>query len=133
MAVSLSISPKELQRQAAACFEGKTYTVFLAANPGTLTSSSTAADWVAEEASGGGYAPVTGTIATGTYNTGTSRYELPTITATFTATGGGFSYNTLCLKIGTELYLHSITVESPSIVMAAGQTKAYTIILIQDD
>ena len=133
MAITLTISPKELQRQAATCFEGKTYKVFLATNSGTLTPSSTAAAWEAVEASGGGYAPATGTIATGSYNTAASLYELPTLTCTFTATGGGFSYDTLCLKIGTELYLHSTTIESPSIVMAAGQTKSYTITLVQND
>lgn len=132
MAITTTISAKELQRQAALVFQGKAYKLFLATK-GALTSESTAALWEAAEVSGGGYAAVTGTIGTGSYNSGTGRYELPALTGSFTATGGGFTYDTVCLKIGTELYLHSIAVESPTIVMAAGQSKAYTLTLVQDN
>jgi hypothetical protein len=133
MALTSTISTKELQRQAAAAFEGKTYTVFLATNTGSLTAESTAALWLAEEVSGGGYAAVTGTIGTGSYSTGNARYELPAINATFTATSPGFTYDTVCVRIGTETYLHSILVESPNIAMAAGQSKTYSITFAQDD
>lgn len=132
MAVTTTISAKELERQAKAVFEGKAYKLFLATQ-GALTPESTAALWEAAEATGGGYAAATGTIGAGSYNTGTARYELPVITGAFTATGGGFTYDTVCLKIGAELYLHSIAVESPSIVMAAGQSKSYTLTLVQDN
>jgi len=43
MAVALTISTKELERQAKLVFEGKSYKVFLASNAGTLTGDSTAA------------------------------------------------------------------------------------------
>lgn len=133
MAITLTISTKELERQAKAVFEGKTYKVFLALNSSSLTADSSTAAWEAIECSGGGYAAVTGTIGAGSYNSSSARYQMPMITATFTASGGGISYNTLCVKIGSELYLHSITVESPTVVLAAGQSKSYTITLAQDD
>lgn len=134
MALTLSISQYELQRQAALAFEGKAYEVFLATNSGSLTSNSTYAAWQAVEvASANGYAPVTGTIGTGSWSAGNARYELPSITATFTSSGSGFSYDTICVRIGTETYLHSTIAESPSITLAAGQSKSYVITLVQDD
>ena len=133
MAVALTISTKELERQAKLVFEGKSYKVFLASNAGTLTGDSTAAQWEAVEVSGGGYAAVTGSIAAGSYSTVNGRYQMPQISAAFSATGAGISYNTLCVKFDGELYLHSITVETPSVTLAAGQSKTYLITLIQDD
>jgi hypothetical protein len=133
MALTTTISTKELQRQAAAAFEGQTYTVFLAKNSGTLTAESTASAWIAVKMSGNGYADATGTVATGAYSSGNARYELPVINATFTATGAGYTYDTVCIRIGTATYLHSLLVETPSITMAAGQTKTYTITLAVDD
>lgn len=134
MAVSLTISEFELARQAELCFTGQAYEVFLATNSGSLTASSTYAAWQAVEvASANGYAPVTGTLSAGSYNSGTARYELPNITATFSSTGSGYSYNTICIRIGTETYLHSAITESPAITLAAGQSKTYVITLVQDD
>jgi hypothetical protein len=133
MAITLTISQKELQRQAAACLEGRAYEVFLALNTASLTSESTYAAWQAVEVAGGGYAPVTGTLAAGSYNAGNARYELPAITASFTGAGAGFTWNTVCVRIGTETYLHSIVEESPVQLLAAGQTKVYAITLAQDD
>ena len=133
MALTTTISTKELQRQAAEAFEGQTYTVFLAVNSGTLTAETAAATWIAAKVSGGGYADVTGTIGTGAYASGNARYELPAINATFTATGVGFTYDTVCIRIGTATYLHSLLVETPSVTMAAGQSKTYTITLAVDD
>lgn len=133
MAISLTISTKELARQAGLVFEGKTYKVFLAQNSGSLTAESTTSAWEAVELSGNGYTAVTGTISTGSYNTNQARYVLPTITAAFTAGTGGFTYDTVCLKIGTATYLHSIAVESPAISLASGQTRTYILQLSQDD
>jgi hypothetical protein len=134
MAITLTISQKELQRQAALCLEGRAYEVFLATNDGSLTANSTYAAWQAVEvASANGYAPTTGTLGTGAWDAGDARYELPAVTATFTSSGSGYSYNTVCVRIGTEIYLHSIVAESPSITLAAGQSKSYVITLVQDD
>jgi len=134
MAITLTISQKELQRQAALCLEGRAYEVFLATNDGSLTANSTYAAWQAlEVASANGYAPATGTLGTGAWDAGDARYELPAVTATFSSSGSGYSYNTVCVRIGTETYLHSIVAESPSITLAAGQSKSYVITLVQDD
>ena len=132
MAVSVSIASKELERQAKLVFESKAYKVFLAVK-GALTVDSTRADWELAEVSGNGYAAVTGTIAAGSYNTGQARYEMPSISATFTATGAGFNYDTVCVVVDGSAYLHSIVSESPTITLAAGQSKSYTLTLAQDD
>lgn len=134
MALTLSISQYELQRQAALAFEGQTYEVFLANNTGSLTASSTYAAWQAVKvATGNGYAPVTGTLATGSYSGTNARYELPAITAAFTSSGSGFTYNTICVRIGSSTYLHSAIAESSNVFLAPGQTKTYVITLVQND
>jgi len=132
MAVSVSISTKELERQAKLAFEGKTYKLFLAVK-GALTVDSTRVNWEAAEISGNGYAAATGTIPAGSYSSGNGRYEMPAISGTFTASGAGFTYDTLCLAIDGSAYLHSILVESPTVTLAAGQSKSYTLTLAQDD
>ena len=133
MALTLTISQKELQRQAVAALEGKAYTIFLATNSGALTSESTFAAWDAVKATGTGYANVTGTLAAGSYSATNGRWELPAVTATFTCTGGTIPYDTVCVRIATETYLHSINVESPSITLASGQSKTYTITFAVDN
>ena len=132
MAITLTISQAELERQAKAVFEGKTFKLFLATQ-GALTAESLTADWEAAEVVGNGYAAVTGTVGVGAWNTPNARYELPAINGTFTATGAGFTYDTICLVIDGATHLHSINVEAPSITLAAGQSKSYTLTLAQDD
>ncbi|MGL5062546.1 MAG: hypothetical protein ACRC62_21420 [Microcoleus sp.] len=55
----------------------------------TLTAASPVADFLTTEVTGNGYArqPITYS-ADGTFNTTTSRHELPQVTTSFTATGG---------------------------------------------
>jgi hypothetical protein len=132
MAISIAISTKELERQAKLVFEGQTYKLFLATK-GALTVDSTRAAWEAVEVSGSGYVAATGTVPAGSYSTGNGRYEMPSIRGTFTAAGGGFTYDTVCLAIGGSAFLHSVLTESPLITLAAGQSKSYTLTLIQDD
>lgn len=132
MAVSLTISQKELERQAKAVFEGKNYKLFLATK-GALTAESTTAAWEAVEVTGNGYAAVTGSVGVGAWSTVNGRYELPSINGTFTATGAGFTYDTICLVIDGSANLHSINVEAPAITLAGGQSKSYTLTLAQDD
>ena len=132
MAITLTISTKELERQAKAVFEGKNYKIFLAVK-GALTVDSTTAAWTAVEITGNGYAAVTGSIGAGSYSAANARYEIPALNATFTASGAGFTYDTICLVIDGAAYLHSINVEAPAITLAAGQTKSYTLTLAQDD
>lgn len=133
MALTLTISKKELERQAGLALEGENVTVFLAQNPGGLTSESSYADWYDEVVTGTGYANVTGTLGTGSYSATNGRWELPAVTATFTCTSGSYSYDTVCVRIGTETYLHSINVESPAITLASGQSKTYTITFAVDN
>lgn len=134
MATTQTISTKELLRQSSLVFDAKAFRVYLATNNGSLSADSTHAAWTAVEVAGGtGYAAVTGTLGTGVYQAGTGRVEVPAVTATFTATGAGFSYDTVVIRLGTETYLHSILVESPSITLAAGQSKTYTLTFAQND
>lgn len=133
MALTLTISQKELQRQASVALEGENFTVFLATNSGSLTSESTYALWYDEVATGTGYEDVTGVLGTGSYSSTNGRWELPAVTCTFTCTSGLYTYDTVCVRIGTETYLHSINVESPSITLVSGQSKTYTITFAVDN
>lgn len=129
-----TISQKELARLAAAAYEGKSYRVSLGYNNTTgLTSESTTAAWDAVKLSGNGYADVTGTIATGAYDTTDARYEMPQIQAEFTASGGTLTYDTVYVVIDSNTYVHSITVESPAVTLADGSGVLYRILLATDD
>lgn len=135
MALTIAITPKELERQAALAFESKAYKVFLAYDPNsTLGLGSTTAEWEAKQiAAANGYAAVTGTLAAGSYNASLGRYELPPITAQFNATGTGYIYDTLVVVIGGNTYPHSVTRISPEQGLFAGQSRSYVIKLLQDD
>jgi hypothetical protein len=93
------------------------------------------AQWDAAKISGNGYADITGTIGTGTYNATTARYELPQITATFTAAGGNWVYNTLYVVItdGSTSSIHSVIVESPAVTLVDGGSITYRVVLNTDD
>ncbi|MEH1780237.1 MAG: hypothetical protein V7L26_14165 [Nostoc sp.] len=65
------------------------------ANTATLTRSNLLADFLASELlPNNGYARASASIADGSYNTTNQRYELPTISATFSATGGALQFQT---------------------------------------
>lgn len=133
--LTLTVTPKELERQAAAVFHAKPWRVFLALRQDTgLGVTSSISAWTAEKlASANGYADVTGTIGTGNYNSGTASFELPTLTATFTATGASFTYDSLIVQIDNATYPHSVGLFDEPITLAAGQSKTYSIVLAQDD
>lgn len=133
MPLTAVVPQRELAYQAAQLFVGQTFKVFLALNSGSLTPESTVAAWEAVECSGGGYAAATGTIAAGAWNSGTARFEMPTVTINVTATGGGFTYDTIVTKIGSRTYCANVTSVSPSVALAAGQSRTYTVQLAQDD
>lgn len=133
MAITTTISTRELGRQAGLVFQGRAYKLFLANNTGGLTAESLASEWLAIEVSGGGYAPINGTVAAGSYKEAEARFEMPAIIASFQAAGGSITYNTVCLHLTGEDYLHSITVESSTVTLADGQAKVYTLTLAQDD
>jgi hypothetical protein len=134
MAVTTTISKKELQRVAASAYEGQTLKVMLCSVGATgYTAESTVANWQSVEKSGNGYVRYSEVIGTGSYNAGAGRYELPDIDATFTATGSGYSYDSIILYINGSTYIHSMLVENPNIALAAGQTQTYRLSLNTDD
>lgn len=133
MARTTVISKKELQRAAAAAYEGKTLKVMLC-NVGTTgyTEESTVANWQSVEVSGNGYTRYSTTVGTGAYDNTAGAYVIPTINAAFTATGAGFSYDTVVIYIDGQTYVHSTVTESPNITVAASQTQTYPISLQTD-
>ncbi len=134
MSLTAVTSQRELAYQADLAFEGETYKLFLALNPGALTAESDVADWEAEEVSGGGYAAATGTIATGAWNGTAGRYEVPILTISVTATGAGFSFDTVVLKVGTtRTHVVNLTPLPSTVSLAAGQSRTYNVRLVQDD
>lgn len=131
-----TIAQRELKRQAGLCLEGKTYVIFLVDNTTSISNEDPVTDWYAAVVSGDtAYADVTGTLATGSWNGTKLRYELPAVTATFSADAGGtgYTYNTVVIAFDGEDYIHSVIVESPAITLAPGQSKTYTLTFAQDD
>ena len=134
MALTTSLSQKELERVAALAYEGKTLNVMLCAVGGTgYTSLSTVANWQSVEKSGNGYTRFSQVIAAGSYNGTTGRYELPSVDAEFTATGAGYSYDRVVLYVTGSTYPHSVITENPNITLIAGQTQTYRLSLNTDD
>jgi hypothetical protein len=134
MAQTTTISQKELKRQAAACFEGKTLKVMLCSVGATgYTAESTVTNWQSVEQSGNGYVRYSTTIGTGAYDATTGTYKLPDIDASFTATSTGYTYDRVVLYINGETYIHSLVAEDPAIVLSAGQTQTYRLSIRQDD
>lgn len=133
MAQTTVISTKELQRQAALVFEGKTVNVMLC-SVGTsgYTEESTVANWQSVELSGNGYARFSAVIQSGSYNTTQGAYIIPVINAAFTATTP-YSYDRIVIYIQGETYTHSVVREDPNVILSAGQTQTYAITLRQDD
>jgi hypothetical protein len=135
MTLNATITPKELERQATEAFIGKSWRVFLALRQGTgLSVTSTSAAWTAEKVpTANGYTDATGTIAAGTYNTTTAAYELAALTATFTSTGAGYSYDSVIIQVDNATYPHSVILFDAPIFLAAGQTKVYSPVLVQNN
>lgn len=134
MAQITTISTKELQRQAAACLEGKAVRVMLCSAGSTgYTEESTVANWQSVEKSGSGYVRFSGTLGTGSYNATTARYELPYIDAAFTCSTTAYSYDRVVVYFNGETYIHSLITESPNITLSPGQTQTYRITFSQDD
>lgn len=134
MAQTTRISKKELQRVAAAAYEGKTLKVMLC-SPGLTgyTAESTVANWQSVEVSGNGYSRFTAIIGTGAYSDTSAAYLIPDIDAVFTASGVGYSYDTIVSYIDGESYPHTVITESPNVVMSPGQTQTYRFSLRTDD
>jgi hypothetical protein len=134
MAITTTLSQKELERVAALAYEGETLKVMLCSVGATgYTANSTVANWQSVEASGNGYVRYSEVIGTGSYSSTNGRYEIPSIDADFTATGVGYSYDRVVLYIDGATYPHSILAEVPNIVLSPGQTQTYRLSLNTDD
>lgn len=134
MALTTSVSVKELERIASLAYEGETIKVMLCSVGTTgLTSASTVASWIATEESGNGYTRFSVVLGTGSYNTIDGRYNLPIINAAFSATGAGYTYDSIVIYVEGSLHPHSVITEDPNIVLLSGQTQTYRITLASDD
>jgi hypothetical protein len=134
MALTTTISQKELQRVAALAYEGETLKVLLASvGASGFTAESTVAQWQSVEKSGNGYVRYSEVIATGAYDATDARYEIPAIDAAFTATGAGYTYDRIICYIDGETYIHSLIAEDPNIALASGQTQTYRVQIVTDD
>lgn len=134
MALTTTISQKELKRVADLAYEGETIKVMLCSVGATgYNAESTVANWQSVEKSGNGYIRFSQVIATGSYDVSDARYEIPNIDAAFTATGAGYSYDRIIIYIDGQTYIHSMIVENPNITLAAGQTQTYRIALATND
>lgn len=150
MALTITLSPKEMERVAAAAYEGKRVRVSLANQTSTsYTENSLVSEWDSIKVSDGGYADFTAVLATGGYDATDTRYEMGAtagadtyIEAIFAGTGSGFTFNRAYVVIGTptgggeyteELYLHSLFTESPSLTIPAGTSIKYRVQLAVDN
>lgn len=102
MSILINVSRQELARIAQLCYEGR-YARFSLAylqNEG-YTPESSRADWDSIKLSGNGYADFWGAITAGAYDFGDNRYEMPALTATFTASGGVLIYNKIYIVLAS--------------------------------
>lgn len=134
MGLTITITPKELERQASLAFVGKPFKVFLVNDPEfTLTDTSTLAECEALELpQSAGYLPVTGTIADGMYDDVAGEYRLPAIEASFTGSDVGHQHNTVVLSVDAALYPHSIMRQAETVALQAGQSIGFRLYLVQN-
>lgn len=142
MALTATLSSQEFARISALAYEGLSCRVSLHVNPGSLTADSTIAEWdTGKLSANNGYADFTvASLPAGGLDSGSDdRWEIggtpganTYIEAAFTASGAGFSFDTVVVQVGSGTYPHSILIESPSVTVAAGQTQTYRIQLLID-
>lgn len=120
--MSFVLTRGELEFQYAQTLNGQAYKIFLAVT-GSLTNVSTLAQWEAAElTASNGYAAITGTIGAGVFNAATNAVESPSITGQFTATGSGFSYDAMVIKIGTtRTRPYALRLLTAPVVLSSGQ------------
>lgn len=120
------ITNGELEHEYGLILNGQAFKVF-AAVTGSLTATSTLAAWEAAElAASNGYAAVTGTVGSGSLNATTGRWESPVLSGAFTATGAGFQYDAVIIKIGTSRTKpYAVNLLASPIVLAAGQSRSF--------
>lgn len=129
--MSFVITQGELEFQSGLILNGQAYKVFLATK-GILTAASTISSWEAAELTAiNGYQAVTGTVGTGVYNAATLRVEPPEIIGQFgPATGAGFSFDAMIIKIGTtRTKPYAVRLYEAPVLLAAGQSRGFSITL----
>jgi hypothetical protein len=100
----------------------------------SLTVNSTTAEWDAVELpSTNGYARYSFTPGAGSYDNTIAMFQSPEITATFTASGSGFSYNRVYLVFGTSTSISGLFIEPSTITLAPGVSQPYKIRLLAND
>lgn len=134
MALTTTISQKELKRVAGLAYEGEVLKVMLCTVGATgYTAESTVANWQSVESTGTGYVRGSATVAVGAWDATDLRYEMPALDFAFTCTSGTYTYDTVVCYIDGDTYVHSIIVESTTVTLASGQTQTYRIQLLTDD
>lgn len=128
MALTATLSQAELERVAQLAYEGLPIRVSLANDPtASLTAESTVAECDALKISGNGYLDFRSVISTGTYDAGDARYELPYIDAVFTATGAGYSFDSIYIVLGTFATVNLSSVEVTSNVVTITTATAHNL------
>lgn len=128
MALTLTVGKREIERQGNLAFKLRNYKIFLALNTTSLTADSPASLWLEAELSlvdNPGYVAVTGQVGGSVWNEVTQRAEFPELFAIYQAQGD-WSYDTVCLYLEGEDYLHSINVEDPVKQLSTGQVSSYS-------
>jgi hypothetical protein len=134
-------TPYEAERLFAGDYAGKKARLCLATTTsGSPNLSSNTAAWDAVERSGNGYARCEWTIPTGSFNSTTDRFEAGSQSCVFTASGSALTWNAAYLVIGTisggvttwGTGVSFVLTESPSISLAAGASRIYTVQLFTD-
>jgi hypothetical protein len=136
-------TPFEAGRLYANDYAGKKARLCLATTAsGSPGASSTTAQWDAVERSGNGYVRCEWTIPSGSFNATTDRFEAGAQECVFSASAGGagLTWNAAYLVIGTfssgtvtwSAGVSFLLAESPSISLAAGTSRTYTVRIFTD-
>ena len=144
MPAAMIQTPFEAGRLFANSYAGKKARLCLATTTtGSPGLGSTTAAWDAVERNGNGYARCEWTIPEGSFNSATDRFEAAAQTCQFSASSGGagLTWNAAYLVIGTiggggavswNTGVSFILTEGPSISLAAGASRPYTVNLFTD-
>ena len=141
MPAAMLQTPYEAERLFTGDYAGKKARLCLATTTsGSPNLSSNTAAWDAVERSGNGYARCEWTIPTGSFNSTTERFEAGSQSCVFTASGSALTWNAAYLVIGTisggvttwGTGVSFVLTESPSISLAAGASRIYTVQLFTD-
>ena len=142
MPAAMLQTPYEAERLYLGEYAGKKARLCLATTTsGSPNLGSNTAAWDAVERSGNGYARCEWTIPAGSFNATADRFEAGSQSCAFTASGSALTWNAAYLVIGTiggggavtwGTGVSFVLPESPSISLAAGLSRIYTVQLFTD-